>query len=224
MSCIDLISKKFCLYNTNTGINYNAAQSLCVQKGFTLAVLGSDEERIALNQFNNLVQKDSKWDNYPAWIQGRHSNGSWDNLFLQQKKEQDFCDTWFEGCCDEKNDPDICPFIYFDGPDTLVSTYVTGCKPKHRSKNIIDHGCGLDWFHSYICEAPITSAPSTVPTTSTPTSAPTTNPTTSTPTTSAPSTVFEGHNFTLMGPNVSFNDFILNFTYNVGHSAEERSF
>ena len=43
-------------------------------------------------------------------------------------------------------------------------------------------------------------------------------------TTSAPSTVFEGLNFTLTGPNVSFNDFFLNFTYNVGRSAEETSF
>eukprot|EP00588_Corethron_pennatum_P015798 CAMPEP_0194279810 /NCGR_PEP_ID=MMETSP0169-20130528/14138_1 /TAXON_ID=218684 /ORGANISM="Corethron pennatum, Strain L29A3" /LENGTH=383 /DNA_ID=CAMNT_0039024279 /DNA_START=49 /DNA_END=1197 /DNA_ORIENTATION=+ len=42
--------------------------------------------------------------------------------------------------------------------------------------------------------------------------------------TSAPSTLFQGQNFSINEPNISFNDFFLNFTYVVGHSTEETSF
>jgi len=72
--------------------------------------------------------------------------------------------------------------------------------------------------------------PTIAPTTSSPTRSPNRSPSRSpskAPTlslTSAPSTFFQGQNFSINEPNISFNDFFLNFTYIVGHSTKETSF
>ena len=149
--------KQFHLITSSEGMSYNTANERCRARGMRLAQIESDEERAALNVFDMQVPRDSKWNNYPAWVAGRLSRGSrtWvgASSWLQRKFDASFCDPWFEGCCQEKGDDSVCAFVYFSGKDKRVEDYVTGCARADRRFNVIDHGCSSHWFKAAICQS-----------------------------------------------------------------------
>eukprot|EP01052_Picozoa_sp_SAG31_P036703 SAG31_NODE_4622_length_3090_cov_1.329990_1_plen_351_part_00 len=164
-SCVAVpeANKQFCLYNSDAGIDYAGAQALCARRGFRLGRLSSDSERAALQEpFSGMARAQNGLDrgssSYPVWIQGRLSDGRWDNPYLQRKRDDGFCHDWFDGCCAERGESDMCAFIQVDGPNSRVDTsqaaqqYVTGCSDDERPTNLNDHGCDSNWFHSYVCE------------------------------------------------------------------------
>ena len=89
------------------GMNQYEAQELCASYGLELAQFHTDYDRLAVNAFNYIVPQDLSWGQYSAWIAGRFDGGMWYETsdWPQQKYDGSHCDSWFEGCCEENDDP-----------------------------------------------------------------------------------------------------------------------
>ena len=46
----------------------------------------------------------------------------------------------------------MCAFTYFSGSEGTVDELVAPAGCADVNLNVIDHGCGLDWFRAAICQ------------------------------------------------------------------------